>query len=135
VVVSPWGTAPPPAPDGGEAGSSPTSVLGAGLSCCTSDAAGVGDAVARGVASPLLGVGAGVGVAPTDGSPTDGSGNDGMGSGNVGSGMTTIGVGVGIGTGVGRGVGTGVGVTVGPPTTTMGGTPSSAPDPVQSSRL
>ena len=71
----------------------------------------------------------------SDGIGSDGIGNVGIGSDGVGSGTIGLGVGVGggvgtgVGAGVGGGVGTGDGVTAGPATTTIGGTPRSAPLP------
>lgn len=95
--------------------------------------------MSRGVGNPPRGLAEGLAVAPTlgrpvdgDGSGSDGSGNDGngIGSGIVGVGVGR-GVGLGLGLGVGTGVGVGVGVTAGPVTTTIGGTPRSAPAPPQ----
>ncbi len=83
-----------------------------------------------------------LGDALADGSGVVGSGSDGIGSGwqwrerrrrerHVGLGVGVGGgVGTGVGTGVGGGVGTGDGVTAGPATTTIGGTPRSAPLPL-----
>ena len=87
-----------------------------------------------------------LGEALPDGSGLLGSGSDGIGSdwtgevgiGSDGVGSGTIGLGVGVGGGVGTGVGAGVGggvgagdgVTAGPATTTIGGTPRSAPLPL-----
>jgi hypothetical protein len=98
--------------------------------------------VGEGVA-PGEPVGAALGEALLEGGGSDGIGSEGSGSDGVGSGTIGVGVGRGVGMGVGAGVGAGVGegvetgvgtgdgVTAGPLTTTIGGTPRSAPLPPQ----